>query len=102
VRAMRHETTTPRPRTALGHKRKARVAPAVVLSIQVLGDDGRYDHFYRIPCADSKVDTLRAAITEWARKPSEFLIGEGKRKWQPSAPPKRADDERAIPEMPGV
>jgi hypothetical protein len=70
-----------------------------IVSIQTPGQDGRYDKFFRIPVADSRADTIRKAITEWSRKPSDFLIGNKRPKDAWKSPPKTApviehDDER--------
>lgn len=46
-----------------------------VLHIQVPGQTGKFEHFYRIEVQDARVDTLRTAITKWAEKPSDFEIG---------------------------
>jgi hypothetical protein len=81
--------------------------PTPVLAIQLPGADGRYERYYRIPVVDAKADTLRKAITAWARKPSAYEIGErrteahGFKKSKRAAPVFRPDHERAIPEMPG-
>jgi hypothetical protein len=47
-----------------------------ILSIQKPGPTGKVEQFFRIPVPDVKADTLREAITLWAKKPSDFLIGE--------------------------
>jgi hypothetical protein len=63
----------------------------VILQIQTTGETGKkLENFYRIPCADSTGATLRAAITEWSRKPDDFLIGNKTPKTSWSKPHKSA------------
>jgi hypothetical protein len=68
---------------------------SVIISIQTAGSSGRYEHFYRIECEDSHVETLRKAVTEWAKKPSDHLIGNktAKSPWSRRQPALKPDEE---------
>ena len=82
--------------------------PAAIVSIQLPRAGQNKDAYLRAASDSAAVEELRKLVTQMMRKPADFEIGvthtavHGFRKGKRAAPVKRADDERAIPEMPGV
>jgi hypothetical protein len=72
-----------------------------VLTLQVPGASGRYEHFYRMVLEDDRADTLRKAITTLKKKPSAYEIGSKSASPWSTKPPKRQravrGDEGVIP-----
>jgi hypothetical protein len=69
----------------------------VILQIQVPGKTGRMERFYKLECEDSRADTLRKAITAWAKKPSDYERGNKRPKPNWKAQPTVRGDDDVIP-----
>jgi hypothetical protein len=73
----------------------------VIISLQ-RQNGKRVEQFLRAETDDDAVETIRKTVTAMLKKPQDFEIGSKRKKWKPTAPAKRPDDERAVPEMPGM